>query len=198
MFKNSTTELTWMVSPLISGIMCVGQICSGSNPVFSTVFPMKTMCTHEMMWRQMHRPTQILKAPGMMSFCCNAKFWYIHRNWFLIVLQLHLGGTGASLSAWSPPSVGSILVNPVDPRSNGLCCFEGKLSMPSGKPSVRTLDQQCIILMWYWSWFITWSISSYRVFTFLLFQIVVDGQQVISVQGMAASSPIYKTYQIYW
>ena len=38
----------------------------------------------------------------------------------------------------------------------------------------------------------------HRIFTFLLFQIVVDGQQVISVQGMAAPSPIYRMYHIYW
>ena len=51
---------------------------------------MKTMCMHEIMWRQMELSTQTLKAPGRMSLCCNVKFWYLNGGWFLIILELHL------------------------------------------------------------------------------------------------------------
>ena len=55
-----------------------------------TVFLMRTMCMHEMVWRQMLRSTQILKVLGRMSFCCNTKFWYPCGGWFLIFLSFAL------------------------------------------------------------------------------------------------------------
>ena len=69
--------------------------------------------------------------------------------------------------------------------------------MPSGQLLVRHSTSN-VSLMWYWSWFIPGSISPHRNFTFILFQIVVDGQLVISVQGMAVLFPIYRTHHIYW
>ena len=101
-----------------------------------TVFPMRTMCTHEMMWRQMHRPTQILNTLGRMSFCCNAKFQYLHGGWFLIVLELHLGGTGASLSTWSPPSMGPCWLTQLT-WVRWFMLFDGELGMPSVQLLVR-------------------------------------------------------------
>ena len=62
----------------------------------------------------------------------------------------------------------------------------------------QAVDWQCIIFMWYQSWFITVSISSHRIFTCILFQIIADGQQVIFVQGIAAPFPFYWMYHIYW
>ena len=73
----------------------------------------------------MHRPTQILKAPGRMSLCHNVKFWYLQGGWFLIILELYLSGTGVSLSAHSP-SLGSVLFDMVEPGSKGSCCSEGE------------------------------------------------------------------------
>ena len=98
------------------------------------VFPMKMVCMHEMMRRQMHRPTQILKAPGRMLLSHNEKFCYLYGSWILIVLKLLLSVTGVSLSAQSPLSVGLMLVDPVNPESNGLHCFEGELDMLSCWP----------------------------------------------------------------
>ena len=164
--SQTPTESLWGVVLLVSpvGQLCLDQISFGPLPhqkiqhgwypyqcqescmlgrfvvvwirCSNTVFPMKTMCTHEMMWRQMHRPTQISKALGRISFCCNVKFWYLHGGWFLFDLKLYLGGTGASLSAWSLPSVGSMLVSPINPKLNGTCCFDGELGMPSSWLSV--------------------------------------------------------------
>ena len=77
-----------------------------------TGFPMKMLYRHDMMWKQIHRPTQISKALGKMLFCHNAKFQYLYGSWFLIVLELHLSGTGMSSSACSPSSTESGLVDP--------------------------------------------------------------------------------------
>ena len=90
------------------------------------------MCMHEVRWREIHRPTQTLKALGKILFWCNGKFWYLHGGWFLIVLKLCLGWTDVSLSAWSPPSVEFMLVDLVDPGSNSSYSFDGELCMPFG------------------------------------------------------------------
>ena len=87
---------------------------------------------HNMMSRQMHRWSHMTKASERMLFCHNAKFQYLHGSWFLVVLKLHLSGTGMSSSAWSHSSVVSGLVDPVDPQSTGLHWFGVELGMPSG------------------------------------------------------------------
>ena len=145
-----------------------------------TVFPTKMLYRHDMMCRQMHRPTNISKAPGRTLFCHNAKFWYFHRSWFLIFLELHHSGTGVSSSAWSPSSTESGLVGPVDPGSTSLCCFDGDLGMPSSQllvgRSTGNTSSACgtgvgsLLLP-----------TPHRIFTFFLFQVMADGQQVISV-----------------
>ena len=137
-----------------------------------TVFPTNTICMHEMMWRQMHKPTQILKAPWRMSFYCDTIFWYLHGcgsslfSSFASVEQVHPCQLGA-LHLWDPcwltqSTLGQMVHAAV------MVIFQSSFC--------EMANWQHIILMWYWSWFITASISPNRVFTFLLFQIVVDGQ----------------------
>ena len=81
---------------------------------------------------------------------------------------------------------------------------EGGAHIVDEKKAKRLLSQVFLVFssffpfLWYWSWFITGSISLHRVVTCLLFQIVADGQQVVSVQGTAVPFPIYGVYQIYW
>ena len=148
---KSSTELTWMVSLLMPGSMCVGQVCDGSNWVFSHCLPHKD---HVPVWhngRQMHRPTQILKALGRMSFCCNAKFWYLHGSWFLV-------------SSWWNMCI-LVTLEPI------ICGAHADWpSWPWVKQTVLlwwwikhafwlTFDLQLINFVWYWSWFVTGSTS---------------------------------------
>ena len=72
----------------------------------------------------------------------SAKFWYLHRSWFLIVLELHLSETGMVFIASSPSFVRSGLVDLVNPVNSGLTSlhyFGTELGMPSSQPSVRQL-----------------------------------------------------------
>ena len=101
------------------------------------------MCTHDIMQRYMHRPTQILKAPGRMSLCHNVNSQYLHGGWFFVILELCLSATGVSLSAQSPSSVGSMLV---DPGLNSSCYFGGELGTLSGQPSVGQLTGNASLL----------------------------------------------------
>ena len=111
---KSTTESTLMVSPSMRGTVHVWQICDSSNRVSLHSIPHENAVRHDMMWRQMHRSTYISKALGRMLFCHNVKFQYLLASWFLMVLKVHLSGTGVSLSAWRPSSLGSGLVDPVN------------------------------------------------------------------------------------
>ena len=115
-----------MVSPSMPKMLCVWQTCDGSSRVSSHCTPHKTAYRHMMMCRQMHWPTQILKAPGRILFHHTAKFQYLHGGWFLIFLGLCLSGTCVSLLAWSPSSVESGLVNLVRSGLTGLCCFDSE------------------------------------------------------------------------
>ena len=54
----------------------------------------------------------------------------LHFSW------AHLSGADASLSAWSPSSPESGLVNLVGPGLTALHCFDGELGMPSSQLSV--------------------------------------------------------------
>ena len=114
--------------PVMVGIKC-----------FYTVFPMKMLYMHDMMCRQMHRPTHISKTLGRMLFCHKAKLWYLHGSWFLIFLELHLSEVGTSSSAWSSSSVESGLVNPFGPGLASLQCFDGEPGMPSSQLLVGQL-----------------------------------------------------------
>ena len=121
--QKSTIKSTSMVSPSMPKIIHVWQTCDGSNRVLHIVFPMKKLYRHDIMWRQMHRPIQISKAPGEMLFCHNAKFHYLHGGQCLIVLNLHLSRTGIFTLE---PFIHGILA-----QSTSSCCFDGGLVMPS-------------------------------------------------------------------
>ena len=130
--QKSTIESTSVVSPPMPRIICVWQTCAGSCRVLFTLYlSQKPVCSHDMMYRQMHRPTHQSKVPGRVSFCNTAKFQYLNGSWFLIFLELHLSGAGASSLAWSPSSMESVLGNPVSSGSTSSHCFDGKQGMLS-------------------------------------------------------------------
>ena len=157
--QKSTIESTLVVSPPMPEIICVWQTFD--------VRLTKTVYKHERMCRQMHRATQRCKALGRVSFCHAAKFWYLHESWFLVFLVLWLSGAGASLLAWCPSSTESGLVDLVGSGSTSLHLLWQWLRWVSELTFGWAVSQQCILLMWCWSGFIT-TISIHSISTYIL------------------------------
>ena len=137
--KIHQVQVTSMASPSMPKIICVWQACDGLNRVSSRCISPKMVYRHDMMCRQMHKATNILRALGRMLFCHNAKFWYLHGSWFLIFLEPHLNAAGTSASACSPSSMESWLVDPVSPGLTSLHSFDSDLGMPSSQLLVSWL-----------------------------------------------------------
>ena len=81
--------------------------------------------------------------------------------------------------------------------STGLSCFDGELGMPSGQHLVgwwtSNAPSTCGTGVGSLPPHLPTAFS-----TFFLFQDTADGQQVISVWGMAVPFPIYGMYHIHW
>ena len=97
------------------------------------------LCLADLWWVKKSIFTLHSSWKWIILFCHNARFWYLHGSWFLIVLEFCLSETDMSSSAWSPSLAESWLVNPVDPGSTGSCCFDAELGMPSSQLSVSWL-----------------------------------------------------------